>query len=114
MNYKENHPGFTLKQFHVAHDQCAMKVGTDGILLGAWAQFNDATRILDVGCGSGLIALMSAQRVAHVVPIDALDIDEDAVRQTRLNVMHSPWPEQISVFHGSLQTFEHGAYSPIF
>ena len=56
--------GFDFKQFRVAHDRCAMKVGTDGVLLGAWADVAGARRVLDIGCGSGLIALMVAQRTA--------------------------------------------------
>lgn len=55
-------PYFQFKQFTVRHDKCAMKVGTDGVLLGAWAPVQDAKRILDVGAGSGLISLQLAQR----------------------------------------------------
>lgn len=67
-------PYFKFKQFTVYHDRCAMKVGTDGVLLGAWAQVDNARRILDVGTGTGLIALMTAQRSqAHIMGID---IDE--------------------------------------
>ena len=53
---------FTFKQFHINDAHCAMKVGTDGVLLGAWANVQDAKKILDIGCGSGLVALMAAQR----------------------------------------------------
>ena len=69
-----SNPYFRFKQFTVRHDRCAMKVGTDGCLLGAWTDTSGARRIADVGTGSGLIALMLAQRNtdAH---IDALDID---------------------------------------
>ncbi|WP_026971695.1 tRNA1(Val) (adenine(37)-N6)-methyltransferase [Aliagarivorans marinus] len=95
--------GFTFKQFHVAHDRCAMKVGTDGVLLGAWAQPGDAKRILDVGCGSGLVALMLAQRSGPNVHIDALDIEADACQQARENVAHSPWPNRVAVYHCALQ-----------
>ena len=59
---------FMFKQFNIHHDRCAMKVGTDGVLLGAWADIKRATQILDIGCGSGLITLMAAQRSkAHVL-----------------------------------------------
>ncbi|MFM2486444.1 tRNA1(Val) (adenine(37)-N6)-methyltransferase [Celerinatantimonas yamalensis] len=96
LSYKQR-PGFTFKQFHVAHDGCAMKVGTDGILLGAWCALQQSQRILDVGCGSGLIALMLAQRSAEHVLIDAIDIDADAVHQAQQNVQHSPWVTRIQV-----------------
>ena len=83
-------PYFKFKQFTVYHDKCAMKVGTDGVLIGAWADVSRAEKILDVGTGSGLIALMIAQRCdASVLGID---IDEDAVIQARENVMASQCP----------------------
>ena len=70
---------FEFKQFRVYHDHCAMKVGTDGVLLGAWADVENSKRILDIGCGTGLIALMVAQRSnAEVVGID---IDSNAAEQ---------------------------------
>lgn len=88
-------PYFKFKQFTVYHDRCAMKVGTDGVLLGAWAQVDNARRILDVGTGTGLIALMTAQRSqAHIMGID---IDEKAVGQAEENVKASPWKERISI-----------------
>ena len=63
---------FSFKQFHIDDAHCAMKVGTDGVLLGAWANVCEADRILDVGCGCGLIALMAAQRnrAARVVGVE--------------------------------------------
>ena len=72
---------FEFKQFRVYHDRCAMKVGTDGVLLGAWADVENSKRILDIGCGTGLIALMVAQRSnAEVVGID---IDSNAAEGKR-------------------------------
>ncbi len=68
--------GFTFKQFFVAHDRCAMKVGTDGILLGAWAPIAGVKHVLDIGAGSGLLALMLAQRTDHDVQVDAVELDE--------------------------------------
>lgn len=88
-------PYFKFKQFTVFHDRCAMKVGTDGVLLGAWAQVAEAKNVLDIGTGTGLIALMIAQR-SHAL-ITAIDIDEDAVEQAKENVASSPWGERISV-----------------
>ena len=83
-------PYFSFKQFTVYHDRCAMKVGTDGVLLGAWTDVSGACDILDVGTGTGLIALMLAQRSeAHIV---AVDIDEDAVKQAKENVIVSNPP----------------------
>lgn len=73
-----------------------MKVGSDGVLLGAWVNIVDATRILDVGTGSGLIALMMAQR--SLAAIHAIDIDKDAVLQAQINCNASPWAERLTVF----------------
>lgn len=73
-----------------------MKVGVDSVLLGSWADVGNARRILDVGTGTGLLALMAAQRKPDAV-IDAVEIDENACRQARLNVAESPWPERICV-----------------
>lgn len=102
--------GFQFKQFFVAHDRCAMKVGTDGVLLGAWAEpavsiQPSAFRILDVGTGSGLVALMLAQRFpeAH---IDAIDIDEAAVEQAAENFAASPWSDRLHAFHARLQDWQ--------
>ena len=89
--------GFTFKQFFVAHDRCAMKVGTDGILLGAWSPIARVNRILDIGTGSGLLALMLAQRTDENVVIDAVELDEDAAEQARENAAESPWAERIQV-----------------
>lgn len=99
-----SNPYFRFKQFTVFHDRCAMKVGVDGVLLGAWADVSDAARILDVGTGSGLIALMIAQRSEAV--LDAVDIDKGAYDQTLVNVEASPWASRINVFHQSLQDFK--------
>ncbi len=80
-----------------------MKVGTDGVLLGAWSGLESASRILDVGTGSGLIAVMLAQRSGAV--IDGVEIDEKACKQARENVEGTPWHERISLFHDSFQHF---------
>ena len=101
---------FKFKQFTVYHDKCAMKVGTDGVLLGAWCCTDDCKRVLDVGCGTGLISLMIAQRsYSH---IDAIDIDEGACLQATENVNNSPYAEQIDVFHTSLADFAMTQHPP--
>ena len=80
-----SNPFFKFKQFTVRHDKCAMKVGTDGVLLGAWCDISSNKYILDVGTGSGLIALMVAQRNSSA-EIDAIEIDEMACEQAKENV----------------------------
>ena len=97
-------PYFQFKQFTVHHDLCAMKVGTDGVILGAWAPFADPRTILDVGTGSGLLALMLAQRYP-AASLTAIDIDPSAIAQATANVAASPFSERISVLHTSLQQF---------
>lgn len=94
---------FQFKQFAVRQDQCAMKVGTDGVLLGAWAR--GGRRILDVGTGTGLIALMMAQRHAGSSVV-ALEIDPAACRQAEANVAASPFAGRVSVREVALQQFE--------
>lgn len=89
--------GFTFKQFFVAHDRCAMKVGTDGILLGAWAPVAGVKRILDIGSGSGLLALMLAQRTEASVTIDAVELDMSAAQQASENMAESPWASRVRV-----------------
>ena len=114
-------PFFRFKQFTVWHDRCAMKVGTDGVLLGAWCPLpltatpsplhpthdNDTPyTVLDIGTGSGLIALMLAQRLLPTIPrltIDAIDIDADAVAQAQYNFEQSPWSALLHAHHSTLQ-----------
>lgn len=95
---------FRFKQFTIEQDKCAMKVGTDALLLGAWATCDHATRILDIGTGTGVLALMLAQR-APKAHIDALEIDITAAKQAAQNVANSPWHGQIKVYAVSLQHF---------
>lgn len=97
--------GFTFKQFHIDHSRCAMKVGTDGTLLGAWATLPPhAKKILDIGTGSGLIAIMAAQR-HPTAKITAIDIDKDCVMQATENAVASPWAERIEVIETPLQEY---------
>ena len=88
--------GFRFKQFAVEQDDVAMKVGTDGVLLGAWAACDGAKRILDIGTGTGVIALMLAQRNSEA-KIYAVEIDETATRRARSNFDMSPWAERLDV-----------------
>jgi tRNA1Val (adenine37-N6)-methyltransferase len=94
---------FRFKQFTIVQDRCGMKVGTDGVLLAAWTNLNGAQRILDIGTGTGLIALMLAQR--SQAKIDAVEIDLAACLQARENVARSPWFYRITVHHCSLQYY---------
>ncbi len=91
-----SNPYFTFKQFTIWHDKCAMKVGTDGVLLGAWAPVENCKRILDVGTGTGLIAIQLAQR-APQANITAVEIDKIAANQASDNVRNSPWANRIEV-----------------
>ncbi len=94
---------FAFKQFIIKQDKCAMKVGTDAVLLGAWVLPNGSKHILDIGAGTGVIALMLAQKTeAH---IDAIDIDEEAVLQAKQNVLDSKFASQITVTQTSLQHY---------
>lgn len=94
---------FTFKQFEIRQDRCAMKVGTDGVLLGAWARVEHCKRILDVGTGTGLVALMAAQRShAEVVGID---LDADAVSQAAENAAASPWSSRVQVMAADVKEY---------
>ena len=94
---------FTFKQFEIHQDRCAMKVGTDGVLLGAWARVEHCKRILDVGTGTGLVALMAAQRSsAEVVGID---LDADAVAQASENAQASPWSDRVRMENVDVKCF---------
>ncbi len=98
-----SNPFFQFKQFTIRHDKCAMKVGTDGVLLGAWAGIESCNRILDIGTGTGLIAMMLAQRSKAV--IDAIDIDAEACLQAQENTESSPFTERIKIWHSALSDF---------
>lgn len=87
---------FEFKQFTIKHDKCAMKVGTDGVLLGAWTPVNNASRVLDVGTGTGLIALQLAQRNSCIQVI-AIEIDAAAAEQAKENVSNSPWGDRVEI-----------------
>jgi len=99
-------PYFQFKQFTIYHDKCAMKVGTDGVLLGAWASVEKALEILDVGTGTGLVAIMLAQR--SMANIDAVEIDESAYSQAYENISACPWHERICLIKSSFQEYSAG------
>ena len=96
---------FSFKQFSIQQDRCAMKIGTDGVLLGAWTPIqNNPISILDIGAGTGVIALMLAQR-SNAEQIDALEIDEEAYEQSVDNFENSPWSDRLFCFHAGLDEF---------
>ena len=95
---------FQFKQFFIDDARCAMKVGTDGVLLGAWATVAGARRILDVGCGSGLIALMAAQRAGEA-QVAGVEIDGGAAADARCNVAASPFADRVEVVEADVLQF---------
>ncbi len=97
--------GFKFKQFAVEQDDVAMKVGTDGVLLGAWAECEGAKRILDIGTGTGVIALQMAQR-NPTAQVQAVEIDDTAAKRARANFDNSSWAERLQVEQTAVQEFE--------
>jgi tRNA1Val (adenine37-N6)-methyltransferase len=95
---------FIFKKFTISQEKSTHKVGTDGVLLGAWVRVDNAKRILDIGTGSGVIALMLAQRAADAA-VDALEIQENDVAQAGINFQLSPWPDRLKVCHIPLQQY---------
>jgi len=92
---------FEFKKFKIKQDKCAMKVGTDAVLLGAWVVPNGSTSILDIGTGTGVIAMMLAQKTS--AQITAIDIDKQSTEQAKANVENSPFKNTINIFHTSFQ-----------
>ena len=106
---------FRFKNFVIYQDRCVMKVGTDSVLIGAWA--HGGHRILDVGTGTGVVAMMMAQRFADAV-VDAVDIDADACSQAVANVADSPFADRVRIWHMPVQQLAEkpeleGAYQAI-
>ena len=95
---------FRFKQFSVSDERSAMKIGTDGVLLGAWVDVEGDVRILDVGTGTGLVALMLAQR-NHDAQIVGIDISGDATMEARDNFAQSPWAERLEACEGDVCSF---------
>lgn len=106
---------FQFKQFTVNQDRCAMKIGTDGVLLGAWCPIdNNPFSVLDIGAGTGILSLMLAQRSSAehsslqgelAQQIDAIEIDEEAFEQCVENFEASPWGDRLFCFHAGLDEF---------
>ena len=95
---------FRFKQFKINQDRCAMKIGTDGVLLGAWTNIKNADSILDIGAGTGVIALMLAQR-SNAEVIDAIEIDSNAYEQCVENFESSLWGDRLYCYHAGLDEF---------
>ena len=95
---------FIFKQFEVHQDRCAMKIGTDGVLLGCWAPVDNVYSVLDIGAGTGVISLIIAQR-STAQTIDAIEIDEEAYEQTVENFERSKWGDRLFCYHSSFQEF---------
>jgi tRNA1Val (adenine37-N6)-methyltransferase len=103
INMRKN-PVFRFKQFTIAQDNCVMKVNTDGVLLGAWATIGKARRMLDIGTGTGVLALMLAQKNSEA-SVDAIDIDDAAVMQAGQNFAGSIWHQRMMAYNLPLQEF---------
>ena len=96
---------FKFKQFNVEQDRCAMKIGTDGVLLGAWSSLeHNPESILDLGTGTGIIALMMAQR-SFATLIDAIEIEENAYEQAVQNFENSDWGDRLFCYHAAFDEF---------
>lgn len=94
---------FRFKKFTIKQDKCAMKVGTDGVLLGAWAETKFATKIADIGTGTGLIAIMLAQK--SNASITGIEIDEEAARQANENMSNTLWKDRLNVVEADIRDY---------
>lgn len=99
---------FRFKKFVICDDGASMKLGTDAVLLGAWASITGANKILDIGAGCGIIAIMLAQRTPDNTLIDAIELLEPDARQAALNVSQSPWPGKVNLIHADIKAFDPG------
>ena len=97
---------FRFKQFTIKQDCCALKVGTDGMLIGGWTNYVPAERILDIGTGTGVLALIAAQRNPSA-SIDAVEIDPDSAEQAQANAAASPWADRVTIHQGDVRQWEH-------
>lgn len=103
---------FKFKQFELEHDKCAMKIGTDGVLLGAWAHHPSPKRILDIGCGSGLISFMMAQRFENS-EIIGIDSAASAILQSEINLQTNPWKNRIQFQLSDISDFKNAPFDLI-
>ncbi len=96
---------FNFKKFSVQQDKCAMKIGTDAVLLGAWCPIdNNPISVLDIGAGTGILSLMIAQR-SNAEQIDAIEIEENAYEECVSNFENAPWSDRLFCFHAGLDEF---------
>jgi tRNA1Val (adenine37-N6)-methyltransferase len=103
--FKKKMSTFKFKQFSVQQDRCAMKIGTDAVLLGAWCPIdNNPFSVLDIGAGTGILSLMLAQR-SNAEQIDSIEIDEEAYEQCVENFENSTWSDRLFCFHAGLDEF---------
>ena len=112
---------FKFKKFQVVNERSAMKVNTDGVLLGAVMTVQPSDRVLlDIGTGTGTIAMMAAQRLSDVCSepfvVEAIDIDKDSADEAAANFKNSPWSSSLRIYHASLDEFasQAGEYDLIF
>ncbi|MDP5172571.1 MAG: methyltransferase, partial [Bacteroidia bacterium] len=103
---------FDFQHFSIQQDACAMKVSTDAVILGAWAKMDRAKRVLDIGCGTGLLSLMIAQ-THEAVQIDGVEVDVAAANQAQQNAVNSPWSDRIRVISSPIQQWEAEPYDAI-
>lgn len=94
---------FSFKAFSLSDRNSGMKIGTDGVLIGSFASTYSAKKVLDIGTGCGIIALMVTQKT--LAEVHAIDIDQDSLEQAKENFLNSPWPGHFKIFHTSLQDF---------
>lgn len=106
--------GFRCKQFYVDHRDCAMKVSTDALLLGAWTKLPATGAILDIGTGSGILSLMLAQRCQQQADliIDAIELDATAAEVAAFNFRQSAWSAQLRLIKGDILTYPASADHP--
>lgn len=94
---------FEFKRFTIHHERCAMKVGTDGVLLGAWSNISHCRNILDIGCGSGLVSIMAAQRSS--AKVTGVDIDSLAAEQAAENAKNCDWSDRIDIVKEDINVY---------
>ena len=104
MSKPKPYKDFKFKQFSIQHKNAAMKIGTDGILLGAWADVSNSSSLLDIGTGTGIIAIMQAQK-NNKLSIDAIEVEKSACIDAEININNCNWSKNIHLHHCSLSSF---------